>query len=98
MPRRNSHCSAVSWIHLPLRASTAFLGTETSTQWVVSAANANWGRVAKAAARAREYRFNMRASFKVGRPRWMLPRLTNLLIVLSPTDAPQKPQTVTQQI
>src|SRR5271169_5612823 len=63
MPRRNSHWSGVSSIHLPLFASTAFLGTETSTQWAASAAKTMWGRTVKAPANARVRLLNMRTSF-----------------------------------
>src|ERR1700722_2361482 len=82
MPRRNSHCSGVNWIHLPLRASMACLGTETSTHSLLSAAATIWGKTAKAPANARERMLNMRTSFKVGALAGCFPRLTNFPIVL----------------
>src|SRR5580704_12057668 len=64
MPRRNCHCSDVSSVHLPWRASAACLGTETSTQRAApSAASTTWGRTARPTANARARLLNMGASF-----------------------------------
>src|SRR5882757_179601 len=64
MPRRNCHCSDVSSIHLPWRASTACLGAEVSTQRAaLSPAWTIWGRTARPTANARARLLNMGTSF-----------------------------------
>ena len=93
MPRRNSHCSGVSWIHLPWWVSIAAFGTEMSTHWPFSPANASRGTIAAATAKARKRLFNMRTSLRSDALVGCFPLLTNLPIVLSPTDASQKPRT-----
>src|ERR1700733_12608949 len=86
MPRRNCHCSDVSSIHLPWRASAACLGAETSTQRAaLSPAWTIWGRTARPTANARARLLNMGTSFirthsstvlsrdRLGRPPGTLP-------------------------
>src|ERR1700721_4337842 len=64
MPRRNCHCSDVSSIHLPWRASAACLGAEVSTQRAaLSPAWTIWGRTARPTANARARLLNMGTSF-----------------------------------
>src|SRR5277367_961016 len=64
MPRRNCHCSDVSSIHLPWRASAACLGNEASTQRAaLSPAWTIWGRAARPAASPKARLLNMGTSF-----------------------------------